>query len=541
MTEVGGSLEEATQLRHQLETALSKLQTKQSPVEKVLSQADQVVAKQPSKSEVYSAMASNLAVAWRGLNNQLQQRLHLLEQAVAFYSRCREFSNRMDKCMEEFGVTELPNDYEQCKRILQRIIEMKKSILEASMFSMNEEQLLLELLQEVRDTNLGDSRPYHVLPGVNKTKTYIQDHLEELQERRRQLEILFIMRKTQLEARLRFLYFHRELQQLRLWLLTSGAEFLKQTDLGESAARVDMILFQNKTVWKEALEVRDQAIKLTKRIEKEDCIEMKLPSYEFLDELADFLTAFEHRQEHLEMAGAFFEKAAHAGNKLDQLEMTLKTWEPSSQEVVENMESAINDAAQEPIDYGRDVLNLAPGPEGTQGVVKKIEELERRRHELLKLIAAQKRKSTELNELFYKKFDALFKWLTDFETNLLKLSNSMGRNYAAAKAFHEQHSKALNEMQSKSVEVNALFAVVPKLAAGGGETSERIFESSDRLRLQWQDIHVAVENRLVSLNYDKLSFLSTVCLAESNLASATCPFIGSTNRSLKTCWNSRSD
>ena len=66
------------------------LQTKQESVEKLFTQADDVIACQKGKPEVFSAMAESLNTAWKDLFIHLQKRKKLLSQAVAFYNRCKE-------------------------------------------------------------------------------------------------------------------------------------------------------------------------------------------------------------------------------------------------------------------------------------------------------------------------------------------------------------------------------------------------------------------------------------------------------------------
>lgn len=65
-------------------------QTKQSPVEELLRQADDLISNQKPRGEVYSAMAENLGLAWKDLNAQLEQRRQILEQAVAFFSKSEQ-------------------------------------------------------------------------------------------------------------------------------------------------------------------------------------------------------------------------------------------------------------------------------------------------------------------------------------------------------------------------------------------------------------------------------------------------------------------
>lgn len=49
-------------------------QNKQSPVEELLRQADQLIATQRPRAEVYAAMAESLGRAWRDINSTLELR-----------------------------------------------------------------------------------------------------------------------------------------------------------------------------------------------------------------------------------------------------------------------------------------------------------------------------------------------------------------------------------------------------------------------------------------------------------------------------------
>ena len=61
-----------------------QLQSKQSPVEDLLNQADQLISTQRPRAEVYAAMAESLGLAWKELNQQLETRKSLLDLAVAY-------------------------------------------------------------------------------------------------------------------------------------------------------------------------------------------------------------------------------------------------------------------------------------------------------------------------------------------------------------------------------------------------------------------------------------------------------------------------
>jgi hypothetical protein len=65
-------------------------QSIKSPVERLLSQSDEIVASQKANSQEYSEMTKNLAMAWEALKSRLKERQKLLNQAVTFYTQCQE-------------------------------------------------------------------------------------------------------------------------------------------------------------------------------------------------------------------------------------------------------------------------------------------------------------------------------------------------------------------------------------------------------------------------------------------------------------------
>ena len=78
MAHLGESLEEAAELLRAHDQVIESLQSKQAPVEDLLRQADDLIADQRPKAEVYTAMAESLGQAWKDLNNHLDERKTVL-------------------------------------------------------------------------------------------------------------------------------------------------------------------------------------------------------------------------------------------------------------------------------------------------------------------------------------------------------------------------------------------------------------------------------------------------------------------------------
>ena len=81
---LGNSFQEAADLQVAHLEILQKLQSKQSPVEDLLRQADDLIANQKARAEVYTAMAESLGMAWRDLIHLLDERKSILDQNYMF-------------------------------------------------------------------------------------------------------------------------------------------------------------------------------------------------------------------------------------------------------------------------------------------------------------------------------------------------------------------------------------------------------------------------------------------------------------------------
>ena len=81
---LGSTIAEAGVLQAGQVKVMTALQDKQSPVEELLRQADQMILTQQPRAEVYSAMAESLGSAWRDINNIMEERRMILDINLAF-------------------------------------------------------------------------------------------------------------------------------------------------------------------------------------------------------------------------------------------------------------------------------------------------------------------------------------------------------------------------------------------------------------------------------------------------------------------------
>ena len=81
---LGLDFEEAAQLQTSMVEVMLQLQSKQSPVEELLRQADELILHQKPKAAVYSAMAESLGIAWKDLHAFLEQRKAIVDKNFLF-------------------------------------------------------------------------------------------------------------------------------------------------------------------------------------------------------------------------------------------------------------------------------------------------------------------------------------------------------------------------------------------------------------------------------------------------------------------------
>ncbi|XP_035212204.1 muscle M-line assembly protein unc-89-like isoform X2 [Stegodyphus dumicola] len=514
MTDIGTNLQEATDLYQQHEKVLEKLQTKQSPVEELLRQADDLISTQKPRGEVYSAMAENLGLAWKDLNAQLEQRRQILEQAVAFFSKEDLFVDSLEILKKSVSDTILPVTVESAMAMLSRIKDERKAVLTNSMRMLSEGQLLLERLCEVGTHSMGDSRPLHMQHAARQTASFVERHMESLQDRWRHLESLWNQKKIQLEQCLSKCQLEVQLSEVESWIRTRGFDYANQRNLGDSLANSEILLHEHHKIEGECKEKQEQCLKLVKSAEDLSrrgnyaAEELRSRAYLLLSDCADLTTSVDQRRQLLIDSVDFFRKAQTAQTKLDQLEIQISTSEMAT------LSSTVEEIASPVIECGRRILNTVGSKEpGAQGVARKVEELEAKKIKLFDLCKAKESVALERTSAFRKfceKWDELMKWLSNNGQFFVQRTRDMGTTPTAAKTFVDHHESLQNDMRMKGMEMEALLKTVPNLVRCGGEEAEVVHSKSDTLKQQWSQLRIMLEKRIsIAQRYFAFLKLST--------------------------------
>lgn len=107
------------------------------------------------------------------------------------------------------------DDLDTIKKLIDELIVMKKSLLEAAKVAMNEKKSLITLLNEMKENNLHDSRPIYMHKELLNMINYVGNYLDRLQDKRNEIVILFKKKITGLQIQYSKCKYLKQLDEVR--------------------------------------------------------------------------------------------------------------------------------------------------------------------------------------------------------------------------------------------------------------------------------------------------------------------------------------
>ncbi|XP_046998678.1 muscle M-line assembly protein unc-89 isoform X3 [Schistocerca americana] len=511
LTKLGADLREAEELRAAHAEVLRQLQSKQSPVEELLRQADQVISTQRPRAEVYAAMAQSLGRAWADVNAHLDLRRQLLDLNVSYHRHAASCSEAMRvlevACDEASG---LPTDAESAKEALSALHEARRVSLESLMPALQDGRALLDKLRELVALGTLDSRPNAIRVAASYANSQVEHWMEALHDRRQQLELAFSRRRERLEQCLALMLVARDLRALEDAVDRRRHELADV--LGDSAASAEILLAEHRRLLPEAKEFQDRGVKITKATEQlvssdhfaaEEAVAQ---AYKVLQQCAEYSEALDNRENLLQRAISFFRTAHTAMQKLDQLEQQLKMNElPVTSPQLAKMHAAavqtIEDVTDGPLKDGYALLDAAGhSMPGSEGIKRAVEELENRKISLNGLCIAHKEEHLRVSlamQTYKEKEEEIFSWIVQIAEAFLQGHQDMGSVLAMAQDFLQLHQQLLGDVQEKGNEINNLLLTLPPiLEVATDEERAKIDEKVEALHNLWLNLKNVVEARI---------------------------------------------
>ncbi|XP_031348623.1 titin isoform X3 [Photinus pyralis] len=510
LTALGNNLAEAVELQQAHDEVLHQLQNKQSPVEELLRQADQLISTQKPRAEVYAAMAESLGKAWKDINSHLELRKQVLDLHVQYHTKADEFFSIVNSLESACADSVVPIQVESIKQYLTNIHDLRRSLLESLMSALKMGNLVLGKLHELGAEGTLDSRPDRIRCSVNRAISQVQNWLDQLHAKRQLIEITFSKRKAQLEQCLALAILASDLREVED-TLKEKRNILRNTDqLGDSSSSAELLQHEHKKLLPEASALQERALKITKATEQlveSGCFAGEKATehaYSVLSSSSDYVSELEERSALLERVIAFFRKAQTALTKLDQLEIQIKTSElpstsPQLAQLHEQCARTVEEITSSPIEEGYAILNAAK-MRGTDGVKRMVEELENRKIAIDALCTAHREEKLRINQAlnsFLEKQNELYAWLLSAAEAFLRGRQDMGSDLPMAKDFWDLHNHLLVDLQTKGNEINALLLTLPPVLEYLEDNQRRDVDSKvEELHQLWLKLKNILETRL---------------------------------------------
>ncbi|XP_066957162.1 uncharacterized protein [Macrobrachium rosenbergii] len=521
MVYLGATLEEALQLQQAHEEVLTKLQSKQSPVEDLLNQADQLISTQRPRAEVYAAMAESLGLAWKDLNSQLETRKEILDMGVAFHSKARQYSDCMDAAERAYTDNVMPNDAEGARQLLSALHDHKRAILEASMYTLQEAQALLARLRGMAAEGATlDSRPLQIKTNIEFSCSQIEHYLESLHDRRRFLDGLFSARKHHLEQCLALCLLYQDLTEAVTALKQLRDEVSEQQGLGESQGNAEILLHEHMKRQATAKEIQDKCIMHLKKAEKMASsghyagLEARSRAYSVLEAATALHETCDTRKALLNQSILFFKLAQTALTKLDQAEVQVAGLSGEGAQRLSMVIGVVEEAIQPALAEGYAILEVTGGKNQphNMGISLMVEELERRRSHLSSVCVTsteQVLQRTELSNAFLERYNTIDSWLVRIGDAFLQGHQDPGGSLSLAKDFLHLHQTLNHDVMEKKAEIDSLAAFLETLAPDLSPDDANSFrEKMQQLIDHWSalkkllDIRIAITEKYVKFHED---------------------------------------
>ncbi|XP_031971079.1 coiled-coil domain-containing protein 141 isoform X4 [Corvus moneduloides] len=466
--EIGSNQDETKKLLQDHEFLLSKLKALEDKVWDLLQEADKVADENKEKSQVYDAMAETLGDAWDALIIMLEKRQALLELTSVFFENALEFAVKIDQVEDFLKNAQEFDNIDSLRELLLQQEHHTKELLEKSLALLNKSQDLTQFIEEFKCE--GPNANPELIQGAHSSCLKIDNLLEMLQDRRRQLDKFLRHQRQGLEQVLQISLWHQQENQVTSWYKKNIRDYFQKQNLGSSLLENEELLQEleemevkvkewNYTV--EQLEGEAFRILLSEDYTEKEHLKLSNQKICLLQEEVSF--HMEERKALLQEANDFFHAA---GKVLDGLESIENYRKISISEGLhlpiltlkyKELQEAIKGCTATTMQKGRTLVNKADSRSSwVAGIQKMMEYVQKKVDQL-------NSQCPDYEELALKKQQ----WTTSLEGHLNKVSQSI---------------KKLAPMLAVGVEIGSYLCETERVLNKHLELAKQTKETSCELR-----------------------------------------------------------
>ncbi|XP_058831722.1 uncharacterized protein LOC131690174 isoform X2 [Topomyia yanbarensis] len=507
-TFLGPSLDDALNLQREHEQLLRQIQNLPTPLEEFYHKVQEKISSNQRPDPILiEEMAASLGLVWQDVKKMLQERRDIILLNVTFFERLGECYGKMSSLEVACNDTMIPIEIEAVQEFLESFKSLRTEMLTSIASALKVGNQLLDRLRELANIGTLDSRPNHIKQDAQHAVSQVERWLEDLSNRRNNLELAWQSRKNQLEQCLTLAILAKELTDIEHSLNSSKNSNLSSFTLGDSSEQARDLLEVYQNLKPEALLLRDKSLKITKATEElvsTGCFagdEACSKAYSILAACTEFLDEIDHRESLLGQSREFFGRAENLLNKLSRIEIELSNLQmrPSSPaaatlpgKALQEVSATVGDILQSGYSLIDDVGRTKPEVAGVQEMVERIEQKKIAFERYCLQQSEQNLRLTEALNDFLERYNQLFRWLEDTRQEQIVQGDSiheMGGSLAEAKECLLLHHQLLNDLEIKGNEINNLLVrLTPSLEYLEDEQRDDVQQKIDVIRQKWIEL-----------------------------------------------------
>lgn len=415
-------------------------------------------------------MADSLNRVWVDIQKVLHERRMIISLNVAFFERLGECYGKMSALEVACRDTMIPIEVEAVRDFLEKFKHLRMEVLSSIMNPMTVGNQLLDRLKDIAHVGSLDSRPDQILDESKRSVTLVETWLEDLSDKRNNLETAWLSRKIQLEKCLILAQLTKNLIELEKILNKQRDEILGTFTLGDNS-RTAMSLHEDYGTWRiDAVALRDKSLHITRTTEdvvKQGSFtgdEACAKAYSVLSGCTEYVDEIDLRESLLSQSKEFFSQGENVLRKLDELEVELKrvslrpgspNFIPVHLKLMQEVSTTTNNVLQLGYSLIDEVGRTKPEVLGVRNMVDEIESRKIYIESAFSKTSEKHMKISEELNIFFQQYNDIFSWIEMQKRDKIINGpiNFMGNNAQQAKECLNLHQQLLRQLEVCSIKL----------------------------------------------------------------------------------------
>ncbi|XP_010711853.1 coiled-coil domain-containing protein 141 isoform X6 [Meleagris gallopavo] len=492
LLEIGSNQDEAKKLLQDHELLLTKLKALEDQVWDLLHEADKAAEENKDKSQVYDAMAETLGDAWDALVIMLEKRQALLELTTVFFENALEFAVKIDQVEDFVKNAQEFDNVDSLRELLQQQEHHTKELLEKSLALLNKSHELTEFIEEFKHE--GPNANPELIQGAQSSCLKIDNLLELLQDRRRQLDRSLKHQRRGLEQVLQICLWHQQENQVTSWYEKNIRDYIQKQNLGSSLLENEELLQEHKEMevrvkeWNSTVEqLEAEALNILLSEDYTEKEHLNISNQKIYLLRGEVCCHMEERKALLQEANDFFNTADKAVNALENY-LKIFNSEGLSLPVLsmkyDELKEEIKGCTASMLQKGQTLINKADSHSSwVIGIQKMIEKVNKKEDQLI-------RQCPDDKELMLKKQQ----WTASLEDHLNKVSQSIkkitsmlavgvevGSHLSESERILNEHLELANQIKETSCELGEAEGIIKDMREFEPEQVAAFYSKTDFL------------------------------------------------------------